>query len=535
MKKRNLLNKCGFCSISIYVFAITFLFIFINKNVAAQRVAYSTYQRARPYVNHRVVKIDIRSQDDIEFMKNLNAQLLSRKEHIGINHYVVPPNSLDSLSSSGINFAIVNDNFQELIDRQFEKTLAASEKTKASGTLSATNIPIEYYQNYQLYSSIESRIWQWAISHPALVSVGMIADTYEGRYIYVIRIGYSSNNNKPKVLIVATQHARESLAGMTAMYIGEAAIDGYYNDSNIRSLIDDVELMIIPIVNPDGYVTTWEGGYPFWRKNRHNEGNNCSNTEYSHYGVDLNRNWNDHFGGVDSSGVLCDETYRGSYAFSEMETAGLSTYIENIPSIVFALDVHSYSQLLGWPYSWDDKQTEDEYTFSFIGSQAHNVIEAVHASDEWGYGGWGPIMHTNPYPCSGTMTDWAYSARQLFSYDFEIRPHYSAYSECGCDYNDEPTYDPEWPDDFRPSPTYIIPTGEEMWEAVKYIAERARCMKVIKNQSLSEGTFTGCAIVAGPSVTVSGNIVFEASDYIHLKPGFRANPVSGKKFIARIQ
>ena len=91
-----------------------------------------------------------------------------------------------------------------------------------------------------------------------------------------------------------------------------------------------------------------------WRKNRRNNGGGV-------YGVDLNRNWNDHwwhsiiclpncFEGVEQDllgmrsdfvqepnchlSVPSSDTYRGTAAFSEPESAAVSDYISSLPNIL---------------------------------------------------------------------------------------------------------------------------------------------------------------------------------------------------------
>ena len=85
-------------------------------------------------------------------------------------------------------------------------------------------------------------------------------------------------------------------------------------------------------------------------------------------GADLNRNfpfeWGAHGG---SSGVPCDETFRGASAGSEPETTSVINYLRTIfpdvrpPDLVtpapadtsgIFLDVHSYGQLVMWPWGF---------------------------------------------------------------------------------------------------------------------------------------------------------------------------------------
>lgn len=56
----------------------------------------------------------------------------------------------------------------------------------------------------------------------------------------------------------------------------------------------------------------------------------------------------------------CDETYCGPAAESERETKALANFIRsNLSSIKAYLTIHSYSQMMLYPYSYDYKLTKN--------------------------------------------------------------------------------------------------------------------------------------------------------------------------------
>ena len=110
---------------------------------------------------------------------------------------------------------------------------------------------------------------------------------------------------------------------MVPMYIADRLVSDYDTDPVIQDLVDRVEFIIVPIVNPDGYVHTW-GPDRLWRKNRRDNGHGT-------FGVDPNRNWDFGWGGAGSSGITNSETYRGTAPFSEPAIAnnkrrGIATF-----------------------------------------------------------------------------------------------------------------------------------------------------------------------------------------------------------------
>src|SRR4029453_7368841 len=125
------------------------------------------------------------------------------------------------------------------------------------------------------------------------------------------------------VMFIGTQHAREWISPMTVMYIADRLLAGYASDPNIKALLDNVEFVLVPVVNADGYVYTWSTDR-YWRKNRRDN----AGTEGD--GGDTNRNWGYKWGlDIGSSADPCSEVYRGTAAFSEPEPLVIANYFKN--------------------------------------------------------------------------------------------------------------------------------------------------------------------------------------------------------------
>ena len=183
--------------------------------------------------------------------------------------------------------------------------------------------------------------------------------TYEGHHVYAIKISDNvelDEGDESSILIVGEHHAREWLSIMVPLYyaeflvnnynldpidndgdglMNEDPIDGFDNDGDnltdedenearITELIDEHEIWIIPMLNPDGYIYDGNGNRDnreSWRKNREPNYNQAG-FETSR-GTDLNRNyafrWGEEFH-MDSEGnvyktvddpIPWSGTYRG--------------------------------------------------------------------------------------------------------------------------------------------------------------------------------------------------------------------------------
>src|SRR5690606_14934327 len=132
--------------------------------------------------------------------------------------------------------------------------------------------------------------------------------------------GPGAASNRPQSLWWGGQHAREWINIPVPIYHAEQLLTRYDTDPEIRALVDSVEFIFVPTMNPDGYEYTWTNNR-LWRKNRRDHPNS------SCFGVDLNRNWGFQWGGAGASTNRCNDTYRGTAPFSEPETQVMRDFI----------------------------------------------------------------------------------------------------------------------------------------------------------------------------------------------------------------
>lgn len=166
-----------------------------------------------------------------------------------------------------------------------------------------------------------------------------------------------------------------------------------------------VSFMIIPICNPDGYSYTWESDR-LWRKNRNKI---CTNPSQCACGVDLNRNFDDHWGLAGSSKTPYSEIYQGPSSASELETQALQSLFRMMNSggrrIVLALDFHSYSQKLLWPWSFSRcAKTPSLSAYKNLAQYMAKKLSS-HSQDE-SIRNYDAILSSLMYESSGSASDY---------------------------------------------------------------------------------------------------------------------------------
>ncbi|GAA6005578.1 putative metallocarboxypeptidase [Rhodotorula paludigena] len=215
-------------------------------------------------------------------------------------------------------------------------------------------------------------------------------------------------------VVSGTQHAREWIAASTILYlVHDLVAPGEDGLARGHSLLDKVKFTFIPVVNPDGYVYSWDHDR-LWRKSRQP----VRPDDPSCVGIDLNRNWGFHF----QPGTRpnpCSDSYPGSRAFESSELQALRGYLTDRENPVDAFfDVHSFGQMLLFPYSYScDVRTPDEENHYEAVLQAARAVKDVHGK-AFETGSVCEVSLTSP----GMSLDWTYaSAKIRWSFATELR------------------------------------------------------------------------------------------------------------------
>ena len=124
-----------------------------------------------------------------------------------------------------------------------------------------------------------------------------------------MKYGFKAGFNKPIIWIEAGIHAREWISPAVATFIVRELVEDY---DEHPEYLDNFNWYLLPVANPDGYAYTFSKNR-MWRKNRSPQGKNCT-------GVDLNRNWDFHWGG---KSVKCTK----NFLVSKMEWNKHSTFL----------------------------------------------------------------------------------------------------------------------------------------------------------------------------------------------------------------
>lgn len=350
-----------------------------------------------------VVRATIRSARDLRTVLAIASDVLTHRLDYGPVDFIVDAKGLAALKTSGVAHEVVVPDLGPVLRAELAARAAQGDGGDGDGGVAGG----DFFSAFRRLEEINAKLDALAAARPDLVTVFTIGTSLEGRPIRGIRITKAPAGS-PGVLFNATQHAREWGSTTAVCYIADRLVSGHGSDPRITALLDRAWVDVIPVVNPDGYVYSWDVNR-LWRKNRRNNGDGS-------FGVDLNRNWAFQWGGGGASTVPSDDTYRGPSAFSEPESAAMRDYFVANPTVVGHIDFHAYSQLILSPWGYTTAAPPNAVGLSALGNEMKDaILRATGASYTTG------AIASTLYVASGSSVDHAFGVHGVNSWTIEVR------------------------------------------------------------------------------------------------------------------
>jgi carboxypeptidase T len=266
---------------------------------------------------------------------------------------------------------------------------------------------------YHNYAEMLEALEQAQDAHPEIVALAVLGQSLQGRALAAVKISDHpglDEPGEPALLFMGLHHAREHLTVEMALEVVRLFTEGYGTDPALTNLVNQREIWVVPMLNPDGgEYDIASGSYLYWRKNLRDYGQGI-------VGVDLNRNYGYGWCGEGASSVPDSETYCGTEAFSEPETQAIRDFALAHENLRAAISFHSYGELILYPF----------------GHTVGGVPPAMDATDQAAFAaladrmaetnGYRPGPTYELYSVSGDTCDWLYAERGVFCLTFEIYP-----------------------------------------------------------------------------------------------------------------
>jgi murein tripeptide amidase MpaA len=295
------------------------------------------------------------------------------------------------------------------------------------------------YRTYQQYLDDMDKLVR---DYPGLVKpITLTQRSFQGREIKGVEItnNVDANDGKPVFLMMGLHHAREWPSGEHTIEWAFELATNYGKDSRTTDLVNRVRTIIVPVVNPDGFILSrssrpddrgdpgtgdqrvdenlelvrvqGDPAFEFKRKNCRVFGGNVPCESNRRFGVDLNRNYGGFWGGPGSGSGETAEDYRGSGPFSEPETQAVRELIAG-RQVTTLVTNHTFSNLVLRPPGVATQGIPPD-------NRALEALGAAMAEQN----GYANIPGYGLYDTSGTTEDWSYYTTGGYGYTFEIGPN----------------------------------------------------------------------------------------------------------------
>ncbi len=337
---------------------------------------------------------------------------------------------LAAVVTSGLRYTVRIADFR----RSFASARAADRRYTARVGAAGSALPTGR-TTYRTYADVQSELKGLVDANPGLVRKVVFGTSYQGREISGVEISKNvgAGDGRPVFFVMALHHAREWPSMEAAMEFAHMLAQ-QQGDGRIADLLARVRIVILPIVNPDGFVSSRgafdpgdaltgqnpnatrvesiapPGGlFAYRRKNCNGELSRSLPCELA-WGVDPNRNYGYGWGGPGSSSDVTSQSYHGPSPRSESEVQAVWNYVRS-HHVTTLLTVHNVAALvLRPPGTSGAGRAPDEARMKAIGDQ---MGAAAGYTSQFGF---------ELYDTSGTTEDDSYAATGGYGFTVEMGP-----------------------------------------------------------------------------------------------------------------
>lgn len=258
-----------------------------------------------------------------------------------------------------------------------------------------------YHTLEELYAQMD----EIAKNYPQLVTVESYGKSLEGRELRVLKIS-TGPGAKPEILFSGNIHAQELAGAEFCMALVRKLTDGYRDDLNVKYLLDNADVYVIPSLNPDGnhkaaLQQAKTGFTGFVRKNKNS--------------IDLNRNFPypedapDRLNDSAGSKRKWMTSYRGKQPLTEPESKALAEFIER-RKFVISQNYHTTGGMIMFPPGTYPGKTPDNDLFEKIAKEYQDLQ----------FDKYKVYPEIDLYPTIGALDDYIYHRLGVLAFTIEI-------------------------------------------------------------------------------------------------------------------
>lgn len=235
-------------------------------------------------------------------------------------------------------------NFQIIIlDRQI---IDDSHSVLKSSSESAV---FNYYPSYTQYLELMNN---FKVNYPSLCKIDTIGKLPSGRLLLAARISdnVGIDEDEPEFFYTSSMHGDEVTGYILMLDLIEYLLTNYNTDQIVSNLVNNIDIWINPLANPDG---TFAGG------NSSVSGARRFNANY----IDLNRNYPDPKDGLHPDGELW-----------QPETVFFMNFAEK-RDLVMSANLHDGAEVVNYPWDTWERVTADDQWWRMVSREYADKVQ----------------------------------------------------------------------------------------------------------------------------------------------------------------
>lgn len=240
------------------------------------------------------------------------------------------------------------------------------------------DVPTGYYEYQEIIDIADSL----TLHFPDICQKTIIGNSVGGRQLAVLKISdnVATDENEPEVFFDAGIHGDEIGGSENLIRFARELCLQYGAVKSLTDLVDNREIFLLLMVNPDGRVNM---------------------SRYNNNGIDLNRDW----------GYMWDESGGTPSVFSQQESKLLRNFVFDNQFVVHTT-YHSGTEMISYPWSYRADQCPDKTPIDFLASVYSSVSGYTNLEYAQGFSGM--------YPINGSTKDANYGIQGSVSWSMEI-------------------------------------------------------------------------------------------------------------------
>ena len=295
--------------------------------------------------------------------------------------------SISSVKAGVIEIILSPLTIDWFIDQGFGYSI--SDRSEPKGIITASDVSeAMQWETYPSYTQYLSIMESFESLYPEICDLDTIGTSNNGKYVLVLKISDNArtDEDEPKVFFSFTIHGNETGGFVMMLQLADYLLSNYGIDARVTRLLDELEIWINPLANPDG---TYLDGNEITAPVRANA-----------MGYDLNRNFPD-------PGL--------SNVVRQKETLDMIKFMRKHHFVISA-NFHSGAEVVNYPWDrWSRRHADDDWFYSI----SRKYADTVHQYSDPGYmvflqdgvtNGW------NWYSVSGSRQDfvnWELQGREI--------------------------------------------------------------------------------------------------------------------------